>query len=303
MGATEAQLAAAEERLGVRLPPSYRSFLAAHDGVESLGLPELRIRQVEEVRWLRDEDPELIEIWLETGGAEPDLAETLAVSDDADGGRALLNPRVVGTEGEWEAWFFAPWVPGAEVHPSFAALVEHLEAGLAAYERAERGEAKPPAETAALMAVVADPAADEDARESAARALGDHRTDAAAAVLLDVLRSSRSVGLKHAARQGLLRQRDVGFRALAAAAAGDDEVLRAEAAQTLCYARERAGEAFAVVAPLAMDSSPAVRRTVVVHVGQLFDPRGTELLHAALADPDPDVRAAAAHALSVAPGV
>src|SRR5262249_28866812 len=32
----------------------------------------------------------------------------------------LLNPMVVWPDGEWEAWFFANWLPGAARYPSFA---------------------------------------------------------------------------------------------------------------------------------------------------------------------------------------
>jgi hypothetical protein len=35
----------------------------------------------------------------------------------------LLNPEVVGADGEWEAFFFAHWVPGVRRFPSFWALM------------------------------------------------------------------------------------------------------------------------------------------------------------------------------------
>ncbi|MEV4078630.1 hypothetical protein, partial [Nonomuraea fuscirosea] len=43
-----------------------------------------------------------------------------------DDGVALLNPHVKTSEGEWEAWYLAPWLPGAKRFKSFW--------GLAAYE-------------------------------------------------------------------------------------------------------------------------------------------------------------------------
>jgi hypothetical protein len=40
------------------------------------------------------------------------------ISDVADG-VLLLNPEVVSDDGEWEAWFFAAWLPGATRYRSF----------------------------------------------------------------------------------------------------------------------------------------------------------------------------------------
>ncbi len=36
----------------------------------------------------------------------------------------LLNPQVVTEEGEWEAWFFANWLPGAARYRSFQEMME-----------------------------------------------------------------------------------------------------------------------------------------------------------------------------------
>jgi hypothetical protein len=36
-----------------------------------------------------------------------------------DDGEFLRNPHVKTSDGEWEAWFLAPWLPGASRHRSF----------------------------------------------------------------------------------------------------------------------------------------------------------------------------------------
>ena len=36
----------------------------------------------------------------------------------------LLNPKVVTPDGEWEAWFFANWLPGAARYRSFVELMQ-----------------------------------------------------------------------------------------------------------------------------------------------------------------------------------
>ncbi len=45
----------------------------------------------------------------------------LEISDHEVSGSAvyLLTPQIITPEGEWEAWFFAHWIPGAERYRSF----------------------------------------------------------------------------------------------------------------------------------------------------------------------------------------
>src|SRR5260370_1627387 len=50
------------------------------------------------------------------------MSSLVQISDVGDG-VYLLNPQAVAPDGEWEAWFFANWVPGARRYPSFAHLL------------------------------------------------------------------------------------------------------------------------------------------------------------------------------------
>ena len=354
-GASEETLAAAESRLGVRLPPTYRAFLSTTNGFGPVGFFVRRLRPAEELVWLRDEDPELIAIWTEET-QETDLAESLAVSDEYDGARVLLNPTVVDHAGDWEAWYFAHWVPGAERHASFRTLVEEAHQSFVEQVRAQRSEPTPRvapslgidaedrdglidalrrsrahdrAEALRGLANLRDPAAapavvaillnaDEDVyvREAAARALGELRDARSADALIEILRlpypggslaapelrspaQEALVGLKHAARQGLLGLGELAEPALAAALRDPDPLLRAEACQTLCYARSRAAVAFDLIAPLLNDPDPAVRMALVTHIDQLPGARKRELLLEAKSDRDRQVRARAARALAL----
>jgi hypothetical protein len=36
----------------------------------------------------------------------------------------LLNPNIVTPDGEWEALYFAHWIPGADRYPSFWELMQ-----------------------------------------------------------------------------------------------------------------------------------------------------------------------------------
>jgi hypothetical protein len=134
-GASDAQIAELETRLGTTLPPSYRSFLRVSNGFLQPGVIVPRLLTVEEVAWLRDVDPETIEIWTEglsrSGDVDADVPErrlstALRISARETVGTAmyLLDPLSVNAEGEWEAWYFAHWVPGADRFPSFRALMQ-----------------------------------------------------------------------------------------------------------------------------------------------------------------------------------
>jgi hypothetical protein len=144
--ASEEQIAAAEARLGVTFPPAYRSFLAVSNGWRETGNFISAIFAVEQVEWLRDNDHHEIDAWtmVSDGGPMPDepwrdqggyieaevrdfapMQNALLISDwGVDGEYMLLIPDKKDDEGEWEAWFFAHWIPGASRYPSFWDLMQ-----------------------------------------------------------------------------------------------------------------------------------------------------------------------------------
>src|SRR4051812_4520962 len=62
-GATDEHIAAAEARLGIGLPPDYREFLQTSNGWRWTNSFIERIWPVEEIRWLRSSDPDIITDW------------------------------------------------------------------------------------------------------------------------------------------------------------------------------------------------------------------------------------------------
>ena len=162
--ATEEELAQLEKRIGVQLPPSYRSFLATSNGWLHPG-PFIygnvyRLLPASRVGWFRDLHADWIEACNE-GRAdavaqfgdvppaadedyfvygpkqnchnfpEKDWTDSLAISDEEENAIYLLNPNVVTAEGEWEAWFFASWMAGADRYRSFWELMHtELESSL-----------------------------------------------------------------------------------------------------------------------------------------------------------------------------
>jgi cell wall assembly regulator SMI1 len=120
-GATDADLAALESRLGVKLPPSYRSFLKTTNGWGPTSFAVERLLRAEEVVRFAESEPDWVQIWSENEDG-PALKTAIQVSTVGDG-VCLLIPS--DQKAEWETWFFANWIPGAHRHESFRALMEN----------------------------------------------------------------------------------------------------------------------------------------------------------------------------------
>lgn len=146
-GVEEQRIQEVERRLMRRLPPSYRAFLMASNGWHT-GADSGWIFSLEEIDWFAARFPDVLDAWIlgssMVGQPEPvhehlyrvygqaqdtslvrneDLRACLCVGV-GDDGYYLLNPHVITPAGEWEAWFFAPWLPGAERYRSFWDLMQ-----------------------------------------------------------------------------------------------------------------------------------------------------------------------------------
>ncbi|WP_084468589.1 SMI1/KNR4 family protein [Nocardiopsis trehalosi] len=129
--ATEAALAAAEDRLGTRLPPSLRAFLRASDGWSGVGGWIEEIHPCARLEWMRDEGNGAFLIELYRGedddddeGAEEYVAlfmRALVVAAGED--YWLLDPARVGPDGEWRAYLFKPKYGDSQEFADFTALV------------------------------------------------------------------------------------------------------------------------------------------------------------------------------------
>ncbi len=188
-GATEQQLAQVEAQLRMPLPPSYRDFLKVSNGwrqttpfIHKLWSTEgIALFASRHLKWIEaftethesthfsfDQAEELDELWEPlsiadadyfTYGEEQDCSQVrveylktaIEISDVGESAIYLLNPQVVTETGEWEAWFFADWLPGADRYRSFQDMMaaeyqNFLEMRDAALEqRLERQASEPPA--------------------------------------------------------------------------------------------------------------------------------------------------------------
>lgn len=137
--ATEAQIAREEQRLGVRLPPSLRSFYLESNGHGVVGNFIWAVRSVEQIGWLRDVVPYLYEIVVED---DPEVARSLVVSGESDASWWLLDPGEVDDRGEWRAGRWSSWDPGISWHADdFFGLFENE---VSSAERLLEREKNPP---------------------------------------------------------------------------------------------------------------------------------------------------------------
>lgn len=142
--ATEYEIARAEARLGIRLPPSYRAFLKVSNGWRQTSPYIYRLWSTEEIEWFavrhqgwidnwraEDSEPATDEEYFVYGEEQsslslrPDYLQTaLEISDYGDACIYVLNPRIVTDDGEWEAMFLAGWLPGASRYRSFREMIQ-----------------------------------------------------------------------------------------------------------------------------------------------------------------------------------
>ncbi|MTD55114.1 SMI1/KNR4 family protein [Amycolatopsis pithecellobii] len=128
--ASEDAIRAAEERLGVRLPPAYRNFLLVSNGWSS-SLSELSLLDVDHIGWFSEAEADLLAAWSEPGMEH--FAEWIGVlercllisqGEGGSGGHWLLRVGDPAGGGEWTAY---EWWPGdgadPEPYDNFAVLV------------------------------------------------------------------------------------------------------------------------------------------------------------------------------------
>jgi hypothetical protein len=147
-GATEENLLQLEQRLGKTLPPSYRQFLSFSNGWEHPTPFIYKLWSTSDTQWFCIRYQEWIDAWdvnrypvsdeeyslygrRQTEAIRTEYLHTaLEISDIGDSAIFLLNPQIVTPDGEWEAWFFANWLPGARRYRSFWELMQGEYASL-----------------------------------------------------------------------------------------------------------------------------------------------------------------------------
>jgi hypothetical protein len=129
--ASEDAIRAAEQRLDVSLPPSYRNFLLVSDGWAEMPDDPGTLRTVDAIGWYPQTDPEMWEAWFgpdmpENPELESELKGSLLITTDAYRGDVwVLAPNHRDADGEWRAYEWWPADDGSLLpHDSFGALLK-----------------------------------------------------------------------------------------------------------------------------------------------------------------------------------
>ena len=152
--ANESEICAAEARLGVKFPPSYRLFLSLSNGWRIFNSFVEQLLPVQEIDRFRFRDPESFrlmknsheyslemhgehvisdEVYLDYETPAHNVAErfqyygdSLLISEASESELVLLNPFVISADGEWETIFSAHWKPGNWRFRSFRDYLEKV---------------------------------------------------------------------------------------------------------------------------------------------------------------------------------
>ncbi|MEM7595089.1 MAG: SMI1/KNR4 family protein [Cyanobacteria bacterium P01_A01_bin.83] len=142
-GATEEEVSQLEKRLGAKLPLSYRHFLLASNGFTILN-EYCQLYGTDEIKWFVEENRDWAEIWDDEDDIEDEkyfqygrhqdccwirgryLKTALGISSTEDGYVYLLNPKIIDSRNEWEAWDFGNKNPGAYRYRSFWKMMQEV---------------------------------------------------------------------------------------------------------------------------------------------------------------------------------
>ena len=140
-GATEEEIAQLETKLAVNLPLSYRNFLLASNGFTILH-EYLQLYGTDEIKWFIEENRNTAESWARVDENEVKDEEyflygkhqgatrykymktALQISNTEDGDVYLLNPKIIDSRNEWEAWDFACTSYAVYRYRSFWEMIE-----------------------------------------------------------------------------------------------------------------------------------------------------------------------------------
>lgn len=125
-GGSQEGIDSAEMRIGIHLPVEYKEFIKLTNGFSDPNGIEPSFCPIQKIDFLINVDPELIEIWISTGNVDTGnkMRRAIIVGGFGEEQHFLLIPK---TNGEWEFWKFAAWIPGEEI---YSTLMEYFESVL-----------------------------------------------------------------------------------------------------------------------------------------------------------------------------
>ncbi|WP_327731012.1 SMI1/KNR4 family protein [Streptomyces sp. NBC_00487] len=133
--ASQERIAAMEERLGRRMPPSYREFLKVSDGWRHAGGFVWLLAGTEDAHWHHNESglADMFEEYLDEDAGPEERREAdlwrrgLQLDVESDVTHVLLDPEDVGEDGEWAVYTWASWrAEPPERHANFLEFMRDM---------------------------------------------------------------------------------------------------------------------------------------------------------------------------------
>ncbi|MFJ8593923.1 SMI1/KNR4 family protein [Streptomyces sp. NPDC093598] len=149
--ASEERIAVLEERLGRRMPPSYREFLKVSDGWRHAGGFVWRLAGTEDARWHDNESglADTFEEYLDEDAGPEERREAdlwrrgLQLDVESDATYVLMDPEDVDEAGEWAVYTWASWrAESPERHANFHAFMRDMHREFHSL-RAHRSDGEP----------------------------------------------------------------------------------------------------------------------------------------------------------------
>ncbi|QOV40347.1 SMI1/KNR4 family protein [Streptomyces ferrugineus] len=149
--ATEERIAAMEERLGRRMPPSYREFLEVSDGWRHAGGFVWLLAGTAAAHWHDNESglADLFEEYLDEDSGPEERREAdlwrrgLQLDVESDATHVLLDPEDMDEHGEWAVYTWASWrAEPPERHANFLEFMRDMYRQFHSL-RARRGDGAP----------------------------------------------------------------------------------------------------------------------------------------------------------------
>ncbi|MFJ8464717.1 SMI1/KNR4 family protein [Streptomyces swartbergensis] len=149
--ASEERIAAMEERLGRRMPPSYREFLEVSDGWRHAGGFVWLLAGTEDAHWHNNESglADTFEEYLDEDAGPEERREAdiwrrgLQLDVESDAVHVLMDPEDVDEDGEWAVHTWASWLAmPPERHANFREFMRDMHRELHSL-RAQRSDEEP----------------------------------------------------------------------------------------------------------------------------------------------------------------
>jgi hypothetical protein len=125
-GADSTAIALTEKNLQITLPDDYKSFLETSNGIRPFSVTKPSLLPVEKIDRLSTViEPYFLDIIQDLYEEDQhNILHAILISEYPDEQMVFLVP-VNPNRTEWETWFYASWLPGAEKFPSFRFYIEN----------------------------------------------------------------------------------------------------------------------------------------------------------------------------------